>query len=211
MGIVNVYHFKNFHISRMLNRPVILFIGAAFGLLFLIISIHNSRSLNNDLMEKLVETENDVKSAMTSHENCNRNLESQGTALTQVQQELEKAKNDNLAIKNAMENSRENANQLEDEKQNLMNQNNNLQDQLSSKNQLIEQLQQDKEKAEREVLAAKSALSSQIEKVEEIKKTIIEEYQQKESEKDTVYDENGQLVEDIVVPEENPEEENVAE
>merc|ERR1712064_142530 len=37
------------------------------------------------------------------------------------------------------------------------------------------------------------------------------EDQQKESEKDTVYDENGQLVEDIVVPEENPEEENVAE
>merc|ERR1712130_409380 len=92
-----------------------------------------------------------------------------------------------------------------------MNQNNNLQDQLSAKNQLIEQLQQDKEKAEREVLAAKSALSSQIEKVEEIKKTIIEEYQRKEAEKDTVYDENDQLVEDIVVPEETPEEENVAE
>jgi len=162
-------------------------------------------------MEKLVETENDVKSAMTSHENCNRNLESQGTALTQLKQELEKSKNDNLAIKNAMENTRESANQLEDEKQNLMNQNNNLQDQLSAKNQLIEQLQQDKEKAEREVVAAKSALSSQIEKVEEIKKTIIEEYQQKESEKDTVYDENDQLVEDIVVPEETPEEENVAE
>merc|ERR1719228_1292173 len=99
-----------------------------------------------------------------------------------------------------------------------MNQNNILEDQLDAKSQLIEQFQQDKEALEqdkaaleREVLAAKSALSTQIEKVEEIKKTIIEESQQKEVEKDTIYDENDQLVEDIIVPEENPEEENEAE
>merc|ERR1719228_1424245 len=96
-----------------------------------------------------------------------------------------------------------------------MNQNNILEDQLDAKSQLIEQFQQDKEALEqekaaleREVLAAKSSFSTQIEKVEEIKKTIIEESQQKEVEKDTIYDENDQLVEDIIVPEENPEEEN---
>ena len=41
----------------MITRPALLFIGVASGLVFLIISIHNSRSLNNDLMAKLVETE----------------------------------------------------------------------------------------------------------------------------------------------------------
>ena len=127
---------------------------------------------------------------MTNHENCNRNLENQNTALTQLKQELERSQNDNIAIKNAMENNRERSNQLEEEKQELINQNNILEDQLDAKSQLIEQFQQDKEALEqdkaaleREVLAAKSALSTQIEKVEEIKKTIIEESQQKEVEK----------------------------
>ena len=41
----------------MLTKPTIVFIGAACGLVFLLVSIHNSRSLNNQLMEKLVETE----------------------------------------------------------------------------------------------------------------------------------------------------------
>ena len=39
------------------NRPAILIIGGAFGLLFLIISVYNTRSLNSSLMAKLVETE----------------------------------------------------------------------------------------------------------------------------------------------------------
>ena len=41
----------------MLNRPAVLIIAAAFGLLFLIISVYNTRSLNSSLMAKLVETE----------------------------------------------------------------------------------------------------------------------------------------------------------
>ena len=39
------------------NRPAVLIIGGAFGLLFLIISVYNTRSLNSSLMAKLVETE----------------------------------------------------------------------------------------------------------------------------------------------------------
>ena len=39
------------------NRPAILIVGGAFGLLFLIISVYNTRSLNSSLMAKLVETE----------------------------------------------------------------------------------------------------------------------------------------------------------
>ena len=41
----------------MLTKPTIVFIGATCGLIFLLVSIHNGRSLNNELMEKLVETE----------------------------------------------------------------------------------------------------------------------------------------------------------
>ena len=41
----------------MLNRPVVLIIGGAVGLLFLIISVFNTRSLNSSLMSKLEETE----------------------------------------------------------------------------------------------------------------------------------------------------------
>ena len=41
----------------MVTRPVLLFLGVACGLVFLLVSIHNSRTLNQDLMAKLVETE----------------------------------------------------------------------------------------------------------------------------------------------------------
>ena len=41
----------------MVIRPVLLFLGVACGLVFLLVSIHNSRTLNQDLMAKLVETE----------------------------------------------------------------------------------------------------------------------------------------------------------
>ena len=41
----------------MLNRPAILMIGGAVGLLLLIISVYNTRSLNTSLMSKLEETE----------------------------------------------------------------------------------------------------------------------------------------------------------
>ena len=44
-------------IDTMITRPTLIFIGVAAGLLFLLISIHNSRRLNTDLMAKLVETE----------------------------------------------------------------------------------------------------------------------------------------------------------
>ena len=54
-GAVTPHHSDS--LLAMLNRPAVLIIAAAFGLLFLIISVYNTRSLNNSLMEKLVETE----------------------------------------------------------------------------------------------------------------------------------------------------------
>lgn len=41
----------------MITRPALVVVGVFIGVMFLLISFHNSKTLNNDLMSKLVEAE----------------------------------------------------------------------------------------------------------------------------------------------------------
>ena len=68
----------------MLNRGAIVVIGAACGLMFLVVSIYNSRSLNSSLMAKLEETEGEVRQAIDNEENCAVKLDSKTDEATRI-------------------------------------------------------------------------------------------------------------------------------
>jgi len=126
--------------ETMLTRPTLVFIGAACGLMFLLISIHNSRTLNNDLMAKLVETEADVKSVMNNHDACNKNLNAITSEISeitkqkdQLKSDLENLQSDNQEMNESIEKSKSDLRDLEEVKIQLEAENKELNLQLQKK------------------------------------------------------------------------------
>merc|ERR1719443_270429 len=127
----------------MLTRPTLIFIGSACGLMFLLISIHNSRTLNNDLMAKLVETEADVKSVMNNHDNCNKNLNAKTSEISEISKEkeqltsdLENLRSDNEQLNESIEKSKSDLRDIEEVKAQMEAENKELNLQLQEKSKL---------------------------------------------------------------------------
>jgi len=200
----------------MLTKPTIVFIGAACGLVFLLVSIHNSRSLNNQLMEKLVETEEEFKTAADNHETCGRTLEEKNSDLEEVSRERdqldnelqslreEKSNLDNLVLEleNNLDTLRTEKDHVLLEKEEFVSENERLQQVIVEKTELVEHLEMTNTNLMSDAEEARAQLSTQQKKLEEIKNSVIsggEEQSQVDEAVDQVYDDQGQLKEDIEV------------
>jgi len=202
----------------MLTKPTIVFIGAICGLIFLLVSIHNGRSLNNELMEKLVETEEDFKTAADNHESCGRSLtartqelEAVSSMRDQLQSELQNLREENTNVKTSrrqteisLDTVSGERNQLLTEKEELVYENEKLQQVIAEKNELLDQLEMTNSNLQSDAEDAKNQLRSQLKRLEDIKNSVIigaEEQKLVDEAVDKIYDDQGELMVDIEVPE----------
>merc|ERR1711936_559530 len=132
----------------MLNRGAIVVIGAACGLIFLIISIYNSRSLNTSLMAKLEETEGEVREAIDNEENCAVKLDTKTDEAMRIKNEMEILQNnldslnqENINMKVTISETEEQLVSVQREKTDLVESLTNLQAELQEKEALVQQAQ----------------------------------------------------------------------
>ena len=121
-------------------------IGAACALLFLIISMYNSKSLNSSLMAKLEETEEEVREAIDNGEDCAVKLDAKADELSDLQKEIEnlgteqeRLVQENHDMKETIAETEERLVSVQDEKKELVESLAGFQEQIKMKETLLEQ------------------------------------------------------------------------
>merc|ERR1711936_905056 len=134
------------HQVIMLNRGALMVIGAACALLFLIISMYNSKSLNSSLMAKLEETEEEVREAIDNGEDCAVKLDAKADELSDLQKEIEnlgteqeRLVQENHDMKETIAETEERLVSVQDEKKELVESLAGFQEQIKMKETLLEQ------------------------------------------------------------------------